>query len=486
MLEEKLEESSTDRRRSAAAFWGDGRRAFGYQPGAGARRESRPPLEKAMRKTKLGTKRQCQACGRRLYDLGKRPVICPHCGAEVDLDRLKDKGGETSPAEARAQAAAPAAPRPTTPAPQAAGPPPQWSPEQAAALDKVGRWLAAGEPQVFRLFGYAGVGKTTLAQRLAESAAGETAFAAFTGKAALVMRSKGCVGASTIHALIYRASEGDNGAPTFTLNHDGPASRAALIVIDECSMVDAELGRDLLSFGKPILVLGDPAQLPPVKGGGFFTEAEPDVMLTEIHRQAKDDPIIRLSEIVRSGGEIAYGRYGESRVIRRDEIDPADVLGADQTLVGINRTRRLYNQRIRQLQAIEEPLPVAGDKLVCLRNDRIKGLINGGLWRVESFSGLRKDFVRMKVKSEDDPARAAVKVAVLKQFFEGVEADLPYATRRESDEFDFGYALTVHKAQGSQWDSVVLFDESRAFREHRARWLYTGLTRAARRLTLVR
>ena len=446
-----------------------------------------------MRKTKLGTKRQCQACGGRLYDLGKRPVVCPHCGAEVDLERLKQTRGqakakgEPAVAEARAaQASAPATPRSGTPAPQAAGPPPQWSPEQAAALDKVGRWLAAGEPQVFRLFGYAGVGKTTLAKRLAESASGDTAFAAFTGKAALVMRSKGCAGASTIHALIYRASEGEDGAPTFTLNHDGPASRAALIVIDECSMVDAELGRDLLSFGKPILVLGDPAQLPPVKGGGFFTEAEPDVMLKTIHRQAEDNPIIRLSEIVRSGGEIAYGQYGESRVIRRDEIDAADVLAADQILLGVNRTRRLYNQRIRQLRGIEEPLPVAGDKLVCLRNERVKGLINGGLWRVETFSGLRKDFVRMTVKSEDDPGRAAVKVAVLRQFFEGVEADLPYATRRESDEFDYGYALTVHKAQGSQWDSVVLFDESRAFREHRARWLYTGLTRAARRLTLVR
>ena len=147
-----------------------------------------------------------------------------------------------------------------------ARPPPQWSAEQSAALDKVGRWLRAGEPQVFRLFGYAGVGKTTLARHVAEAAQGEAAFAAFTGKAALVMRSKGCAGASTIHALIYRASEGEEGAPTFTLNHDGPASRAGLIVIDECSMVDAELGRDLLSFGKPILVLGDPAQLPPGQG----------------------------------------------------------------------------------------------------------------------------------------------------------------------------------------------------------------------------
>src|ERR1019366_7046040 len=220
-------------------------------------------------------------------------------------------------------------------------------------------WLVAGEPQVFRLFGYAGVGKTTLAKRLAESATGETAFAAFTGKAALVMRSKGCAGASTIHALIYRASEGDDGAPTFTLNHDGPASRAALIVIDECSMVDAELGRDLMSFGKPILVLGDPAQLPPVKGGGFFTEAEPDVMLTQIHRQAEGDPIIRLSAEVRAGGRLAYGRYGESRVIRRDEIEPGAVLGVDQVLVGLNRTRRLYNNRIRELSGIKEPLPVA-------------------------------------------------------------------------------------------------------------------------------
>ncbi|MGD0640021.1 MAG: TIGR02300 family protein [Roseiarcus sp.] len=440
-----------------------------------------------MRNPKLGTKRQCQACGARFYDLAKRPVICAHCGAEVDLNRLaKRRARAASPSTDEPVDAREPPPPPPVPARRPHAAPPQWSAEQSAALDKVGRWLRAGEPQVFRLFGYAGVGKTTLARHVAEAAQGEAAFAAFTGKAALVMRSKGCAGASTIHALIYRASEGEEGAPTFTLNHDGPASRAGLIVIDECSMVDAELGRDLLSFGKPILVLGDPAQLPPVKGGGFFTEAEPDVMLTEIHRQAANDPIIRLSEIVRSGGEIAYGEYGESRVIRRDEIDAAAVLAADQVLVGVNRTRRLYNQRIRQLLGLSEALPVVGDKLVCLRNDRAKGLINGGLWRVEALGGMRKDFVRMTVRAEDDVGRAQAKVAVLKQFFEGAEADLPYPVRRESDEFDYGYALTVHKAQGSQWDTVMLFDESRAFREHRARWLYTGLTRAARKLTLVR
>ena len=429
---------------------------------------------------KLGAKRQCQACGAKFYDLGKRPVVCARCGAEVDLERLKKKRAKVEAAEPEA---APAPPKPKV---LSAGPTPKWSREQSAALDKVRRWLRDGEPQVFRLFGYAGVGKTTLARHIAEGAQGEAVFAAFTGKAALVLRSKGCVGASTIHALIYRASEGAEGAPTFTLNHDGPASKAGLIVIDECSMVDAELGRDLLSFGKPILVLGDPAQLPPVKGGGFFTESEPDVMLTQIHRQAENNPIIRLSEIVRAGGEVAYGTYGESRVIRREEIEAAMVLEADQVLVGMNRTRRLYNQRIRALGGKTELLPVAGDKLVCLRNDRTKGLINGGLWRVEELGDVRKDFIKMTVRSEDEPGRASAKVAVLKAFFEGTEADLAYPVRRESDEFDYGYALTVHKAQGSQWDKVVLFDESRAFREHQARWLYTAVTRAARQLTIVR
>ena len=432
--------------------------------------------------SRLGTKRQCLACGAKYYDLGRKPPVCSRCGAKAEPQRATD--------QAKMQSAGDAA-NPTPTSPESSAPPSrpigrEWSREQAEAIDQVGRWLKQGEPQVFRLFGYAGVGKTTLARHIAEAARGETAFAAFTGKAALVMRSKGCAGATTIHALIYRASEGAEGAPTFTLNADGPASKAGLIVIDECSMVDPELGRDLLSFGKPILVLGDPFQLPPVQGGGYFTEGAPDVMLTQIHRQAQDNPIIRLSEIVRSGSELSLGDFGETRVIKRAAVDRDEVLKADQVLVGVNRTRRAYNQRMRDLKGFQEPLPVAGDRLVCLRNDRAKGLINGGLWRVETLGGVKKDFVKMTLRPEDEGARAAVKVAVLKAFFEGKESELGFALRRESDEFDYGYALTVHKAQGSQWDDVMLFDESFAFREHRARWLYTGLTRAARRLTVVR
>src|SRR5215468_744400 len=212
---------------------------------------------------------------------------------------------------------------------------PAFSPHQDAALKAVAAWLKAkpgrrDTPQIFRLFGYAGTGKTTLARHVAGGLDGKVLYAAFTGKAAQVMRSKGCTGASTIHSLIYKALESDEETPSFELWDDAPASKAKLIVIDECSMVDAELGRDLMSFGVPLLVLGDPAQLPPVSGGGFFTDAEPNVMLSEVHRQAQDDPIVRLSMEIREGKRLVAGDYGASQVVRRDALDPQRVLDADQ------------------------------------------------------------------------------------------------------------------------------------------------------------
>ncbi len=355
----------------------------------------------------------------------------------------------------------------------------------------VAAWLRAkpgtrGTPQVMRLFGYAGTGKTTLARHIAGDVDGEVKFAAFTGKAALVMRAKGCVNATTIHSLIYKARETEDEQPSFELWDGAPASKAKLIVIDECSMVDAELGRDLLSFGVPLLVLGDPAQLPPIAGAGFFTEHPPDAMLTEVHRQAKDDPIVRLSMQVREGGRLAPGDYGRSQVVRRDALDPARVLKADQVLVGRNATRRAYNARMRERRGLAEPLPVAGDKLVCLRNNRKKGLFNGGLWNVKERAVSRSRLVTMRIAPDEDVGSGKIrKVTVRPECFSGGIETLEWPLRKPYDEFDFGYVLTVHKAQGSQWDEVVLFDESFAFPDSRARWLYTGITRAARSLTVV-
>ncbi len=365
-----------------------------------------------------------------------------------------------------------------------------FSPQQDAALKVISLWLKDKKgSQVFRMFGYAGTGKTTLARHIAENIDGAVCFAAFTGKAALVLRSKGCEGAGTIHSLIYRSRSTDEETPEFVINRQSDAADAKLVIIDECSMVDEELGRDLLSFGTRVLVLGDPAQLPPVKGGGFFTEAEPDVMLSEVHRQARDNPIVAMSMAVRAGESLKRGNYGESRVIGRDEINAEMVLAANQVLVGTNKTRRLYNNRIRNLMGYHDALPAAGERLVCLRNDKKKGLLNGSMWAIKELRASKSKLVTMNVTPLDElegvKLGKTIKVSVLPQFFTGGEEAIPYALRRNSDEFDYGYALTVHKAQGSQWDEVMLFDESYAFREHRARWLYTGLTRAAKKIVVV-
>ncbi len=384
-----------------------------------------------------------------------------------------------------------------------------FSPQQDNALVASDDWFKDARrgraPQVFRLFGYAGTGKTTLAQHLAENIDGDVLFAAFTGKAAQVLRARGAGSARTIHSLIYRprgeetVEDEETGktvvSPAFSLNRASPLAKAALVIIDECSMVDEALGRDLLSFGVPVLVLGDPGQLPPVTkgegegtGAGFFTEHEPDVLLTEVHRQARDNPIIAMSMDVREGRDLMIGSYGPgASVISRRDIDQDEVLAADQVLVGINRTRRLYNQRLRALNGFGGPLPAAGDRLVCLRNDNAKGLLNGGLWSVTSVGAARGAAISLLVKPEDDGRFANnTKIKVLKSDFEAPDKQVPWPQRRRHDQFDFGYVLTVHKAQGSQWDSIVLFDESRAFRDHRTRWLYTGITRAAERIIVVR
>lgn len=359
-----------------------------------------------------------------------------------------------------------------------------WSPQQEAAIKAVRQWLKSSD-QVFYLAGFAGSGKTTLAKELATTVNGEVLFGAFTGKAALVLRRKGCEDASTIHSMIYSIDDTETWEPTFKLNPQSAVRSAALVVIDECSMVGEDLGRDLLSFGTKVLVLGDPAQLPPVKGEGFFTSRQPNFMLTEVHRQAAENPIIRMSMTVREGGRLEYGSYGASKVIARDDVEQFEVLEADQVLVGVNRTRRSFNARLRTLRGFGEPLPMVGDKLVCLRNNRQKKLLNGGLWTVEKVVSKRKGRVKMVCSSEDHVESKPTEVVVLDQFFTGDEKDISWEEKKGTDEFTFGYALTCHKSQGSQWDNVYLFDESAAFREDRARWLYTGITRAAERITVV-
>lgn len=415
-----------------------------------------------------------------------------------------------------------------------------WSPQQEDALAAVARWLKTGSdgPQVFRLFGYAGTGKTTLAKYLAQGA-GNVLFATFTGKAAHVLRSKGCPGASTIHSLIYQprdrgtfriddlkrqldhlveglAEEAaerrmageevgsafiDNNEnvrrlkseieaekkacrkPIFELKSETPLNEADLLVVDECSMVGDEMAQDLLSFGVKILVLGDPAQLPPVRGSGYFTEKKADVLLTEIHRQARDNPIIDLATRIREGRSLEIGQYGSSQVIHVSNATKELYTGHDQMLVGTNKTRKAVNREFRRILGRDtQPTPVAGDRLVCLRNNHDLGLLNGSLWTVRSAEPPYTQRVHLDIEPADG-AGVPMECISHEQYYVGGEP--PFYEMKDAESFDFGYALTVHKSQGSQWDSVLVLDESASFREHRDRWLYTAITRAAERVTVV-
>lgn len=360
------------------------------------------------------------------------------------------------------------------------------SAQQDQAIKDVKTWYNdLSGSQVFYLAGYAGTGKSTLAKLIRGDVKGRVLYAAFTGKAALVMQRKGCFGASTIHSLIYRVEEGDGWQPSFVLNPLSEVKGAALVIVDECSMVDEQLGSDLLSFGTKVLVLGDPGQLPPVKGDGFFTARQPDFMLTEVHRQALDNPIIRMSMDIRAGKRLKVGQYGSSRVIRRAECTPDAILKADQVLCGLNKTRRSFNARIRQLKDMNDEGPQNGDKLICLRNNREKKLINGGIWEVKSIEDNDKETITMLAESEDHIEAEPTSITVRKEFFHGQEDSLTWNDRKGTDEFTYGYAITCHKSQGSQWDNVVIFDESSAFRELAKNHLYTAVTRAASELTLV-
>lgn len=394
-----------------------------------------------------------------------------------------------------------------------------WSPQQSAAIDQVGRWLREKNEPYFMLAGFAGTGKTTLAKHLAASVDGMVYFAAYTGKAAHVLMRSGAQNVSTIHKLIYKPKDrsqkrlremiaeraefltrdpiprslverldraiemeqANMGRPAFQLNSESSLLGAALLVVDEYSMIDEQMGEDLLSFGVPILALGDPGQLPPVSGKGFFSR-KPDILLTEIHRQAADNPIIRMSRDVREGRILRPGQYGDSRVIRVGDLPREElakmVLSTEQLLVGKNATRLSSNGRVRELMGFGSKLPMAGDKLVCLRNNHEIGLLNGQLWEADSDSLAADPYVQIDLRGDDN---AKLRVSAHAAYFHGSKPDM--WTRKDAEEFDYGYALTVHKSQGSQWGDVLLFDEW--YSRERKEWLYTAITRASERIDVV-
>jgi exodeoxyribonuclease-5 len=358
-----------------------------------------------------------------------------------------------------------------------------WSPDQERALRKMKTWLAHQDSQIFKVYGFAGTGKTTLARQVTEWCNFPVKFCAPTGKAAQVLRQKGCDPVSTLHKLIYQSSYNES---IGRFRHElKPKDELAetLIVVDEASMVDWKVAHDLLSFGTLVLVLLDPAQLPPVSGGSpYFANGRPNVFLKEIHRQARDNPILALADQVRRKKMLPLPGYdagdGAVRIVR-DRLPPDDV---DAVLVGLNPTRHHFNDFLRRRRGFRGPLPQVGETLVCLRNDySVQEVVyNGTLWEVrdtEPMVDRQPPLVRMRLVNDLDET-TTVKVPC--SCLDADNASVPYGLQN----FDFGYVLTVHKAQGSEWPNVALMNQSRWFTYDRYRWLYTGITRAEKTLTI--
>jgi exodeoxyribonuclease-5 len=371
--------------------------------------------------------------------------------------------------------------------------------QQQEAVARIGDWLKRRDKPYFYLAGYAGTGKSTLAAYVAEELENRVVFASFTGKAALVMQSKGCTGACTIDRLIYRpnikstcSAQPPCGRPPCSpqchfkhdyfagrrLNEASNLGRARLGVLDEVSMVGDRMGNDLLSFRTPIPALGDEAQLPPVMDTGFFRRRGPDFQLTEIHRQRQGSPVIELATRVRQGQRLPHGTYGDSAVL--PHVDVTAALEVDQVICDTNRVCLALNQQIRKRFGHDGPTPQVGEKVLCLKNNRDLGLWNGGIWYVREICPPDKHGMMDMTVVNEDGFTAEVNAPL--EPFTSAEGN---SQEWQGNPFKFGYAITCHKAQGSQWGSVLVFSTSQRFGED-PRWLYTAITRAEERVVVVR
>lgn len=401
------------------------------------------------------------------------------------------------------------------------------TPQQDAAAIEIDRWLRNRDSQVFRLFGYAGTGKTELVKLIGENVKGRVLYCAPTGKAAHVLSKRGCPSPSTIHSLIYHCfeatryatkintdgeEEDDLSRPitrlVFEKNAESQAKGAALIIVDEASMVDEKLAEDLLSFGAPVLAIGDPFQLKPVRGYGYLTSAQPDAMLSEIMRQALDNPILRLSKKIREHegwweNMPLDRRYPNVWIVRPMDVTKEMRMGADHIISGTHAERLKTIEKTREAFGYQGPLPLAGEKVICYRNLRADSdcfvdlsldeqagrsiiMFNGEVRRCVEDARLEKSLgsfeprIRMRLQSLDD-ANDVLNVAVDKEFFQCYDG-APYVNSEENtDRFGFGYATTGHKAQGSEWDNVLVIHNCDRWGPQ---WLYTAVTRAKKRLIL--
>jgi exodeoxyribonuclease-5 len=349
-----------------------------------------------------------------------------------------------------------------------------------------------------------------------------------TGKAASVLQKKlKDVEVRTIHSAIYKpnmpdvselealqielaaAPEGDKQVLldaivevkrklseeklTFHNNDKKDIKFGDLVIVDEASMVTKRMISDLENTGAKVLFVGDPGQLPPVGDSGYFSHEKPDAILTEVQRQALDNPIIELSMKIRKGDQ-CHWLIENKHILKRpkDGYAVADLAKADQVLTGTNWMRHRINRGLRTVHKIPKDLwyPQQGEKLICLKNQHVQGswVINGVPCVAAGNAECDMDTgnMLMDVLYEDRLIKdAKIYPYPFEAHYNPNAVEEPWASRHSFSEFDFGYAITVHKSQGSEWERVVLVDDEMfAWKiADRKRWLYTAVTRAKEHLT---
>lgn len=349
------------------------------------------------------------------------------------------------------------------------------SPQQVEAYDKIMAWLKTPTKR-FALAGYAGTGKTTLARYIAEQI-GENGviFCAFSGKAAHILRQKGIQNSGTIHENLYTLiGEDEDAKPRFGLAPRPQFLSARLIVVDEYSMLSDEIVRDLEMYAKKILYLGDPFQLPPISGKEII---KPDFFLTEVHRQALDSGIIRAATDIRQNGKIDFQETKDFLYKTEDKFHDSIWSSVEQIICGTNSTRNQINAFMRNGRGEN---PEAGDKIICRKNNRREGVFNGQIGTILDY--IQNDNFS-KVSFEADGKN----YEYLKSIFETkcgslnrsqIPAYLNY--------FQFAYAITCHLSQGSEFDSVAIYNEPIGkTHEEKCRWIYTAITRAKNKCYLI-
>ena len=364
--------------------------------------------------------------------------------------------------------------------------------------------------------GYAGTGKTTLVRFIIEALdvdKDKVAYATFTGKAAEVLRKKGNKNAMTLHRLLYESFPRPGGGfiriPKKTLEY-------TIIVVDECSMVPKSMIDILLAHNVFVIFLGDPFQLPMIdKKESHDLLTNPHIFLDQIMRQAEESEIIRLTMKIRQKEPIEMGQGKEVLIAPKEDLVTGHLLWADNIICATNATRHSINEQMRKLLGFEGELQ-SGEKVIIRRNywetcnEDGDALVNGTIGIVQNpFNSIvqipgyiKNDRHRIPIIMADftpDGGKSFGTIDFDKDF---ILNETPCVDWRVSYQIGklraklgdilpkqatYGYALTCHASQGSEWDKVVVIEENFPFdKNEHARWLYTACTRSAKKLVLLR